>query len=105
MGTERSSNGHELGPLWIMIEPPIRTSIDAVDPVIAQVMNISAKGIQLKMKCSDLEVLKKMSEACGQENCFIIPIIARLAWAAPEQDGTFKTGWEFNLLDGEERIG
>lgn len=105
MGTEKSSNGRKLEPPWIMIEPPVRTSIDAVDAVVAQVMNISAKGIQLKMKCSDLEALKKMSEACGQENCFKIPLIARLAWASPEQDGTFKTGWEFNLLDGEERIG
>lgn len=105
MGTEKSSSGHELGPLRITIEPLVRTQIDEVDPVVAQVVNISAKGIQLKMKCSDLKVLKKMLEACGQENCFKIPLIARLAWAAPEQDGTFKTGWEFDLLDGEERIG
>jgi len=105
MGIEGLSNEHSFGPLHILIESPVRTQIDEADPVIAQVVNISAKGVQLKMKCSDLEALRKMSEACGQKNCFKIPLIARLAWAVPEQDGTFKTGWEFNLLDGEERIG
>lgn len=105
MGTEKSSNGHRPGSLRIMIDPPIWTRVEETDAVVAQVIGINAQGIQLKVKCSDLQTLKKMSEAYGQKNCFKIPIIARLAWAVPEEDGTLKTGWEFNLLDGEERIG
>ena len=84
---------------------PVQARVGGADTIDVQLTDIGARGMQLRMKSSDFEILKKLTDSQARSNSFEIRISARLAWVMPESDGDFRTGWEFNLLDDEERIG
>jgi hypothetical protein len=84
---------------------PVQARVGGADTIALQLSDIGARGMQLRMKSSDFEVLRKYTDARGMSNSFEIRISARLAWVMPESDGDFRTGWEFNVMDDEERIG
>ncbi len=89
----------------IRIELPVKARVNEVNTIVLQLADLSAQGMQLKMKSSDFESLREATNTKNQNNNFEIRITARLAWVMPDEDGTFTTGWEFNLLDDEQRIG
>lgn len=88
----------------LQIDLPIQARIGAGDDHLdLEIVDISASGMQLRS--ADFEVLKGGFDAQHNEATFEIRIHARLAWARPEEDGSFVTGWEFNRDEGEPRIG
>ncbi len=91
----------------IEIELPVLAQVEGEkkESVISQLVDISAHGMQLRMAHSDFEALQTGSIQDGKNNRFEIRLTARLAWVMPDEQGVFKTGWEFNILDDEERIG
>jgi len=89
----------------IRIELPVQARVDQANTLVLQMADISAQGMQLRMKSSEFESLRKAASAKDQRNSFEIQITARLAWVMPNADGTFTTGWEFRLLEDEQRIG
>lgn len=90
----------------IQIELPVHARLGDQKTIILQLADMSARGMQLRLKTDDFETLRKMAQEENQNNCFEIRIAARLAWVMPDADGTFTTGWEFNVLDDQEqRIG
>lgn len=89
----------------IRIDLPVQARVDEANTVVLHLADISAQGMQLRMKSSEFESLRKAAGAKNQHNNFEIQLTARLAWVMPNEDGTFTTGWEFNLLDDEQRIG
>lgn len=92
----------------LRVELPVHARLGGRDALTLQLADISARGMQLKMKRSDFETLRNSVENQGQEHnsSFEIRITARLAWVMPDTDGAFATGWEFNFMDEEEqRIG
>lgn len=90
----------------IQIELPVHANLGDQKTIVLQLADLSARGMQLRMRNADFETIRKMAEEENQNNCFEIRISARLAWVMPEPDGAFTTGWEFNVLDDQEqRIG
>lgn len=89
----------------IRIELPVQARVSEANTIVLQLADISAQGMQLKMKSSEFESLREATSTKDQHNSFEIRLTARLAWVMPDEDGTFTTGWEFNLLDDEQRIG
>ncbi len=90
----------------IQIELPVHARLNGDRVITLQMADISARGMQLRMKNADFEIIRKVAQEQNQNNCFEVRITARLAWVMPEVDGAFTTGWEFNILDDEEqRIG
>jgi hypothetical protein len=87
----------------LQIDLPIQARIGTGDHLDLEIVDISGSGMQLRSK--DFEVLKGGFDAQHNEATFEIRINARLAWARPEDDGSFVTGWEFNRDEGEPRIG
>ena len=81
---------------------PTRARIGTGD-LDLEIVGIPVSGMQLRSEY--FEVLKGGFEAQHNEGTFEIRIQARLAWARPEDDGSFATGWEFNRDEGEPRIG
>lgn len=87
----------------LQIDLPIQARIGTGDHLDLEIVDISGSGMQLRSQ--DFEVLKGGFDAQHNEATFEIRIHARLAWARPEDDGSFVTGWEFNRDEGEPRIG
>ncbi|HAA74335.1 TPA: hypothetical protein DCE37_04350 [Candidatus Latescibacteria bacterium] len=59
----------------------------------------------MQLRSQDCEALKGGFDAKHNEATFEIRIHGLLAWARPEDDGSFVTGWEFNRDEDEPRIG
>ena len=87
----------------LQIDLPIQARIGCGEPLDLEIVDISSSGMQLRSQ--DFEALKGGFDAQQNEATFEIRIRARLAWARPEDDGSFVTGWEFNRDEGEPRIG
>ena len=87
----------------LTIDLPIQARIGTGDHLDLEIVDISGSGMLLRSQ--DFEVLKGGFDAQHNEATFEIRIHARLAWARPEDDGSFVTGWEFNRDEGEPRIG
>ena len=87
----------------LTIDLPIQARIGSGEHLDLEIVDISSSGMQLRSQ--DFEVLKGGFDAQHNEATFEIRIQARLAWARPEDDGSFVTGWEFNRDEGEQRIG
>ena len=87
----------------LTIDLPIQARIGSGENLDLEIVDISSSGMQLRSQ--DFEVLKGGFDAQHNEATFEIRIHARLAWARPEDDGSFVTGWEFNRDEGEPRIG
>ncbi len=87
----------------LTIDLPIQARIGSGEHLDLEIVDISSSGMQLRSQ--DFEVLKGGFDAQHNEATFEIRIQARLAWARPEDDGSFVTGWEFNRDEGDPRIG
>ena len=87
----------------LTIDLPIQARIGSGEHLDLEIVDISSSGMQLRSQ--DFEVLKGGFDAQHNEATFEIRIQARLAWARPEDDGSFVTGWEFNRDESEPRIG
>lgn len=82
---------------------PIQARVGQGDHIDLEMVDISASGMQIRSP--DFDVLKRGFDAQHNAATFEIRLVARLAWARPEDDGTFVTGWEFDRVDDEPRIG
>ena len=87
----------------LQIDLPIQARVGSGERLDLEIVDISASGMQLRSQ--DFEALKGGFDAQHNQATFEIRIHARLAWARPEDDGSFVTGWEFNRDEGEPRIG
>jgi len=87
----------------LQIDLPIQARLGEGSHLDLEIVDISGSGMQIRS--DDFEVLKDGFDAQHNEATFEIRIQARLAWARPEDDGRFVTGWEFNRDLGEPRIG
>ena len=87
----------------LQIDLPIQARLGDGDHMDLEIVDISGSGMQIRS--DNFEVLKDGFDAQHNEATFEIRIQARLAWARPEDDGRFVTGWEFNRDAGEPRIG
>lgn len=87
----------------LQIGLPIQARVGAGDHIDLEMVDISASGMQIRSE--DFDMLKRGFDAQHNAATFEIRLVARLAWARPEEDGTFVTGWEFGREDDEPRIG
>ena len=102
MGTENSDS--ELRSYErVRLDLPIQGRIGDGQHLDLEIVDMSATGMQIRTETFD--VLKDGFDSQHNQAMFEIRIQARLAWARPDDDGTFVTGWEFNRDDGEARIG
>ncbi len=89
----------------IQIELPVQVHGETERPLVLQMSDISAQGMQIKMTRSDFEALQKPGEKEGMSSFFEVQITARLSWVRPDVDEGLTTGWEFDFMEDEERIG
>jgi len=82
---------------------PIQARVGANNDIELEVVDISASGMQIRS--GDFDMLKRGFDAQRNAATFEFKLVARLAWARPEDDGSFVTGWEFEQIDDEPRIG
>jgi hypothetical protein len=87
----------------LRLDLPIQARIGEGEHMDLEIVDISATGMQVRTE--DFDVLKGGFDAQHNTATFEIRIEARLAWARPDDDGSFVTGWEFNRDLGEPRIG
>lgn len=85
------------------LDLPIQARVGEGEHMDLEIVDISATGMQIRTE--DFDVLKGGFDAQHNTATFEIRIEARLAWARPDTDGSFVTGWEFNRDTGESRIG
>ncbi len=103
MGSEATSNDDKRRFGRLELGLPIQAKVGQGEHIDLEIVDISASGMQIRSE--DFDVLKKGFDAQHNQATFEIRLLARLAWARPEDDGSFVTGWEFNRDDGEQRIG
>lgn len=82
---------------------PVQARVGDGSQIELEMVDISASGMQIRSP--DFDVLKQGFDAQHNAASFEIRLVARLAWARPEADGSFVTGWEFDVKDGDQRIG
>ncbi len=97
------ANGEKRRAKRLLIGLPIQARVGDGSHIELEMVDISASGMQIRSQ--DFDVLKRGFDAQHNSATFEIRFIARLAWARPESDGTFVTGWEFDREDDEPRIG
>ncbi len=100
---ESQSNSDKRISARLEIGLPIQARVGTAEHIDLEMVDISASGMQIRSE--DFDILKRGFDAQHNVATFEIRLIARLAWARPEEDGTFVTGWEFDLEDDEPRIG
>lgn len=98
-----ASDDDKRGATRLEMRIPIQARVGDGNHIELEMVDISSKGMQIRSE--DFEVLKKGFDAHQNSATFEIRLVARLAWARPEEDGTFVTGWEFEGGDDEPRIG
>jgi hypothetical protein len=89
--------------LRVRLDLPIQARVGQGQHLDVEIVDISASGMQIRS--TNFDVLKDGFDTQHNVADFEIRILARLAWARPEDDGSFVTGWEFNRDNGEELIG
>ena len=87
----------------VWLDLPIQARVGAGDQMVLEIVDISATGMQVRTE--NFDVLKDGFDSQHNQATFEIKIEARLAWARPDEDGMFVTGWEFDRDTGEELIG
>ena len=87
----------------LRLDLPILAKIGEGEHLDLEIVDISASGMQIRS--TNFDVLKDGFDTQNNIASFEIRMIARLAWARPEEDGTFVTGWEFSRDSDEELIG
>ena len=102
MGTENSGSEQRKFER-VRLDLPIQARLGDGEDLDLEIVEMSATGMQIRTETFD--VLKGGFDSQHNQAAFEIRIQARLAWARPDDDGTFVTGWEFNREDGEARIG
>ena len=89
--------------LRLRLDLPIQARVGQGEHLDVEIVDISATGMQIRS--TNFDVLKDGFDTQHNVAAFEIRIVARLAWARPEGDGSFVTGWEFNRDSNEELIG
>ena len=100
---QSQSNSEQRTAARLQIGLSIQACVGSGDDIDLKMVDISASGMQIRSE--DFDVLKRCFYAQHNAATFEIKLIARLAWACPEDDGSFVTGWEFDWEDDEPRIG
>ena len=103
MGSQTPPGGEKRRHQRMDLELPVKATMGGGDHVDLEIVDISAVGMQIRSK--DFDVLKGGFDSQSNTASFEIHIVARLAWARPEPDGGFVTGWEFDREEDEPRIG
>lgn len=103
MGADKPSGEERRRAERLELELPIRGRVGDGDFHDLEVVDIGVGGMQIRSP--DFESLKAGFDQGGKVARFEIHVTARLAWAQPGDDGTFLTGWEFDVNDGEVRMG
>ena len=86
------------------LQLPVQGRVGDGEFIDLEVVDISMGGMQLKS--SDIEAIKQGFQTSENVAKFEIRISGRLAWAQPGDDGTFLTGWEFDIgPTAEELVG
>jgi hypothetical protein len=78
---------------------PAQTHANGSDFHDIEIVDISATGMQVRAGAFD--VFRRMGYVPDKKDRLRISMVARLAWAEPEEDGGFTMGWEFVQEDGE----
>ena len=99
MESEDPSGSNKRKTERVRLDLPIKARVGDGDHMDLDIVDISATGMQIRTE--NFDVLKGGFDSQHNVAEFEIRLVARLAWARPEPDGTFVTGWEFNR-DGEE---
>ena len=100
---QSQSNSDKRTAARLQIGLPIQARVGAGDHIDLEMVDISASGMQIRSE--NFDVLKRGFDSQHNVAMFEIKFVVRLAWARPEDDGTFVTGWEFDREDDEPRIG
>ena len=103
MESENSSEDNKRRNERVRLDLPIEARVGEGDQLDLHIVDISSTGMQVRTE--NFDVLKDGFDAQHNTARFEIRIVARLAWARPDADGSFVTGWEFDRDDGEARIG
>ena len=103
MESQASANDDKRQYQRMRLDLPIEAKIGEGEGLNLEMVDISASGMQIRSE--NFDVLKKGFDAQHNRAVFEIRITARLAWARPESDGSFVTGWEFSREGGETGVG
>ena len=103
MESQGSSGDDKRRAQRLRMDLPIQARFGEGEHLDLEIVDISATGMQIRS--DDFDVLKDGFDSQHNAATFEIRLTARLAWARPEDDGAFVTGWEFNRGDEEELIG
>ncbi len=74
---------------------PAQTHLNGSDTHDIEMVDISATGMQIRS--GDFDIFKGQGYVPNRKDRLKISVVARLAWAEPDPDGGFLTGWEFDL--------
>lgn len=86
----------------LRLDLPISARVGQGQHMDLEIVDISATGMQIRS--TNFDVLKDGFDTQHNIADFEIRIVARLAWARPEDDGSFVTGWEFNRDSSDEDL-
>jgi len=103
MESQTSSDSDKRGAQRLRLGIPIQGKVGDGERLTLEIVDISASGMQIRSE--DFEAIREGFDARHNLATFEIRIAARLAWARPQEDGSFVTGWEFGRDDQETRIG
>ena len=87
----------------LRLDLPIQARVGQGEHLDLEIVDMSGSGMQIRS--TNFDVLKDGFDTQHNIAAFEIRIVARLAWARPDEDGSFVTGWEFNRDGSEELIG
>ena len=87
----------------LQLRLPVQARVGEGEYRDLEVLDIGIGGMQIHSP--DLESIKEDFDSQHNRAQFEIRIVAHLAWAQPDGEGGFLTGWEFDADDGEERMG
>ncbi len=101
MGTETLSEAERRRAARYELNLPAQTHSHGNDFQDIEIVDISATGMQVRAGAFD--VFKRMGYVPNKKDRLKISLVARLAWAEPEEDGGFSMGWEFVQENGGEQ--
>lgn len=104
MGQGATSGDERRRAHRVMLRLPAVGRVGAGDYQEVEVVDIGVGGMQIRT--TDFEMMEGEFDPIENRADFGLRIVARLAWAEPDADGAFLTGWEFEIEgEDEERVG
>lgn len=68
-----------------------------------EMIDISSTGMQLRS--GEFDIFKGRGYQKGRVESLKINIVAKLAWAEPDGEGGFLTGWNFEVVPNDSDVG